>query len=92
MQGLDGGRLNIGACSLGGARAGLEAATAYLQERRQFGQRLADFQALQFRLADMASDLESARLMIHRAAWMLDNDLPGLTAAEGKDSKAAKAV
>ena len=81
MQGLDGGRLNIGACSLGGARSALEAATTYLMERRQFGQRLADFQALQFRLADMASDLESARVMIHRAAWMLDNDQPGVTAA-----------
>lgn len=73
MMGLDGGRINIGACSLGGARACLEAALAYLLERRQFGRRLADFQALQFRLADMATELDAARLMIHRAAWALDS-------------------
>src|SRR6185437_3414379 len=60
MMGLDGGRLNIGACSLGGARACWEAARAYMLERRQFGQRLADFQALQFKLADMATDLDAA--------------------------------
>jgi alkylation response protein AidB-like acyl-CoA dehydrogenase len=72
MQGLDGGRLNIAACSLGGARACLEAARAHMLERRQFGQRLADFQALQFRLADMATELEAARLMVHRAAAKLD--------------------
>ncbi|MPY76696.1 MAG: acyl-CoA dehydrogenase [Alphaproteobacteria bacterium] len=72
MKGLDGGRLNIAACSLGGARACLEAARAHMLERRQFGQRLADFQALQFRLADMATELEAARLMVHRAAAKLD--------------------
>ena len=72
MQGLDGGRLNIAACSLGGARACLEAARAHLLERKQFGRRLADFQALQFRLADMATELEAARLMVHRAAAKLD--------------------
>jgi alkylation response protein AidB-like acyl-CoA dehydrogenase len=81
MKGLDGGRLNIGACSIGGARACLDATRDYLKERKQFGQPLADFQALQFRLADMATELESARLMIHRAAWMLDNDLHGTTVA-----------
>jgi alkylation response protein AidB-like acyl-CoA dehydrogenase len=79
MMGLDGGRLNIGACSLGGARACLEAARAYLLERKQFGKRLADFQALQFRLADMATDLEAARLMIHRAAVALDRKAPDAT-------------
>src|SRR5712671_5065051 len=68
MMGLDGGRLNIGACSLGGARASMEAARGYMLERRQFGQRLADFQALQFKLADMATELDSARLMLRRAA------------------------
>ena len=68
MMGLDGGRLNIGACSLGGARACSEAARAYMLERRQFGQRLADFQALQFKLADMATELDAARLMLRRAA------------------------
>jgi len=72
MQGLDGGRVNIAACSLGGARACLEAAQGYMQERRQFGQKLADFQALQFRLADMATELEASRLMVHRAAAALD--------------------
>jgi hypothetical protein len=73
MMGLDGGRLNIGACSLGGARASYEAARGYLLERRQFGQRLADFQALQFKLADMATELDAARLMLRRAAASLDN-------------------
>ena len=72
MQGLDGGRVNIAACSLGGARRSLELATQYLKERRQFGHPLAEFQALQFRLADMATDLEAARLMVHRAASKLD--------------------
>ena len=76
MMGLDGGRVNIAACSLGGARASLEAATAYLKERRQFGRPLAEFQALQFRLADMATDLEAARLMVHRAAGKLDQGAP----------------
>ncbi len=72
MKGLDGGRINIAACSLGGARACLEAAQAYMQERKQVGRPLADFQALQFRLADMATELEAARQMVHRAAWKLD--------------------
>jgi alkylation response protein AidB-like acyl-CoA dehydrogenase len=79
MMGLDGGRINIGACSLGGARACLEAARSYMLERKQFGKRLADFQALQFRLADMATDLEAARLMIHRAAVSLDRKAPDAT-------------
>jgi alkylation response protein AidB-like acyl-CoA dehydrogenase len=75
MMGLDGGRLNIGACSLGGARACWEAARGYMLERRQFGQRLADFQALQFKLADMATELDAARLMLWRAASSLDAGL-----------------
>jgi alkylation response protein AidB-like acyl-CoA dehydrogenase len=79
MMGLDGGRLNIGACSLGGARASMEAARAYMLERRQFGQRLADFQALQFALADMATELDAARLMLRRAAASLDNGDPDAT-------------
>ncbi|MBV9583826.1 MAG: acyl-CoA dehydrogenase family protein [Alphaproteobacteria bacterium] len=79
MMGLDGGRLNIGACSLGGARACWEAARAYMLERRQFGQRLADFQALQFKLADMATELDAARLMLWRAAASLDAGLPDAT-------------
>jgi hypothetical protein len=81
MQGLDGGRINIGACSVGGARTCLEAARDHLKQRRQFGQPLADFQALQFRLADMATELEAARLMLHRAAWMLDQGAHGTTVA-----------
>jgi isobutyryl-CoA dehydrogenase len=79
MMGLDGGRLNIGACSLGGARACCEAARDYLLERRQFGQRLADFQALQFKLADMATELEAARLLLWRAASSLDRSDPDAT-------------
>jgi alkylation response protein AidB-like acyl-CoA dehydrogenase len=72
MKGLDGGRINIAACSLGGARACLEAALRYVQERRQFGHKLAEFQALRFKLADMATALEASRLMVHRAAAALD--------------------
>jgi alkylation response protein AidB-like acyl-CoA dehydrogenase len=72
MAGLDGGRVNIAACSIGTARAALEAATAYMGERKQFGRRLADFQALQFKLADMATELDAARLMTWRAAASLD--------------------
>jgi alkylation response protein AidB-like acyl-CoA dehydrogenase len=79
MMGLDGGRLNIGACSLGGARACWEAARDYMLERRQFGQRLADFQALQFKLADMATELDAARLMLWRAASSLDAGLSEAT-------------
>ena len=79
MQGLDGGRINIAACSLGGARACLEAATQHLKTRRQFGKPLAEFQALQFRLADMATELEAARLMVHRAAHAMDAKEDGRT-------------
>jgi alkylation response protein AidB-like acyl-CoA dehydrogenase len=79
MMGLDGGRLNISACSLGGARACLEAARDHLLERRQFGRALADFQALQFKLADMATELEAARLMVRRGASSLDAGDPAAT-------------
>jgi alkylation response protein AidB-like acyl-CoA dehydrogenase len=72
MMGLDGGRINIGACSLGGARACLERATRYVLERKQFGRPLADFQATQFKLADMSTELDAARLLIWRAAQFLD--------------------
>ncbi len=68
MRALDGGRINIGACSLGGARACFDAEREHLLTRRQFGKPLAEFQALQFRLADMATELEAARLMIFNAA------------------------
>ncbi len=72
MSGLDGGRLNIGACSLGGAQAALDKALSYAADRRAFGQRLADFQALQFKLADLATELEAARTFLWRAAAALD--------------------
>jgi alkylation response protein AidB-like acyl-CoA dehydrogenase len=79
MMGLDGGRLNIAACSLGGARACLEAAREHLGVRRQFGKALAEFQALQFRFADMATELEAARLMVRRGAASLDAGDPEAT-------------
>jgi alkylation response protein AidB-like acyl-CoA dehydrogenase len=79
MMGLDGGRMNISACSLGGARACLEAARDHLLERRQFGQPLADFQALRFKLADMATELDAARLMVRRGAASLDRGDPEAT-------------
>jgi alkylation response protein AidB-like acyl-CoA dehydrogenase len=79
MAGLDGGRINIAACSLGGARTCLELALAYTKERRAFGKTLAEFQALQFRLADMATELEAARLMVHRAAVALDSNAADAT-------------
>ncbi|HTZ80716.1 MAG TPA: isobutyryl-CoA dehydrogenase [Stellaceae bacterium] len=79
MMGLDGGRLNIAACSLGGARACLEAAREYMTQREQFGKKLAEFQALQFKLADMATELDAARLMVHRAAASLDARDPEAT-------------
>ena len=72
MSGLDGGRINIGACSIGGARGALEAARRHMQVRAQFGKKLAEFQALQFKLADAATELDAARLMIWRAAASLD--------------------
>ncbi|HTX50574.1 MAG TPA: acyl-CoA dehydrogenase family protein [Caulobacteraceae bacterium] len=79
MMGLDGGRLNIAACALGGARQALDAAKAYMAERRQFGRALKDFQALQFKLADMATELEAARLMVRRGAAALDAGDPQAT-------------
>jgi alkylation response protein AidB-like acyl-CoA dehydrogenase len=79
MMGLDGGRLNIAACSLGGARAALDAALRYAGERTQFGRKLAEFQALQFKLADMATELDAARLMVWRGASSLDDDDPEAT-------------
>lgn len=72
MQGLDGGRINIGACSIGTAQAAVDAAQTYMQERRQFGKPLAEFQALQFKLADMLTELIAARQMIRLAAAKLD--------------------
>jgi alkylation response protein AidB-like acyl-CoA dehydrogenase len=80
MAGLDGGRLNIAACSLGGAAEALDKALAYMRERRAFGKRLDEFQALQFRLADMAIELEASRTFLWRAASALDVKAPDATA------------
>jgi alkylation response protein AidB-like acyl-CoA dehydrogenase len=79
MSGLDGGRLNIAACSLGGAQSALDKSLAYTKQRRAFGQRLDEFQALQFRLADMATELEAARTFLWRAAAALDRKDPDAT-------------
>jgi len=79
MMGLDGGRINIGACSVGTARAALEEAKTYARDRKQFGKPIADFQASQFKLADMATELEAARLMIRAAADALDKKQPRAT-------------
>ena len=79
MAGLDGGRINIASCSLGGAGLALDTAKAYLTTRKQFGRALAEFQGLQWRLADMATDLDAARLMVRRAAHALDNKDPKAT-------------
>jgi alkylation response protein AidB-like acyl-CoA dehydrogenase len=79
MRALDGGRLNIAACSLGGAQFCLDRTVIYMKERKQFGTRLADFQALGFRIADYATAIEAARLMLHRAAAALDLGDPNAT-------------
>ncbi|MGD0720082.1 MAG: acyl-CoA dehydrogenase family protein [Roseiarcus sp.] len=79
MAGLDGGRLNIGACSLGGGEAALAKALAHMRERKAFGRPIIDFQALQFRLADIATSLEAARALLWRAASALDAKAPDAT-------------
>ncbi len=79
MAGLDGGRINIASCSLGGASLALDTAKAHLETRKQFGNALKDFQGLQWRLADMATELDAARLMVRRAAHALDNRDPNAT-------------
>ena len=79
MSGLDGGRINIGACSLGAAWSALDKTRDYIFERTAFGRELASFQAMQFRIADMASDLDASRLMIWRAADALDRADPNAT-------------
>jgi alkylation response protein AidB-like acyl-CoA dehydrogenase len=76
MAGLDGGRVNIGSCSLGGAGAALDAAIQYTSERQQFGKPIAAFQNTQFKLADMATELDASRLMIYRAGDAIDNNDP----------------
>jgi len=79
MAGLDGGRLNIAACSLGGARLALETAQGYVRTRKQFGKPIGDFQNTQFKLADMATQLEACRLMVLRGAWAIDTNHPEKT-------------
>jgi alkylation response protein AidB-like acyl-CoA dehydrogenase len=79
MMGLDGGRLNIGACSLGGAQRCLDEAVSYTKERKQFGHAIADFQATQFTLADMATDLEAARALLYLAAAKVSDNAPDKT-------------
>jgi len=79
MAGLDGGRLNIAACSLGAAQAGLNATLAYMAERKAFGKPIDQFQALQFRLADMEIELQAARTFLRQAAWKLDTGAPDAT-------------
>ncbi|MEQ1932054.1 MAG: isobutyryl-CoA dehydrogenase [Parvularculaceae bacterium] len=79
MMGLDGGRLNIAATSLGTANAALKTALDYANIRRAFGKRLNEQQALQFKLADMATELEAARIVLYQAAWKLDQKAPDAT-------------
>ena len=80
MKGIDGGRINIAVCSVGTAQAALTRAQAYMKERKQFGRELAQFQALQFKLADMLTELVAARQMVRLAAWKLDQESPDATA------------
>ncbi|WP_420863200.1 acyl-CoA dehydrogenase family protein [Algirhabdus cladophorae] len=79
MSGLDGGRLNIAACSIGAAQSALDATVAYMAERKAFGRPIDQFQALQFRLADMEIELQSARVFLRQAAWKLDTQTPDAT-------------
>jgi len=79
MAGLDGGRLNIAACSIGGAQFCLDRTIEYMRERKQFGSRLSDFQALRFKIADYATEIEAARLMVRRAAQAVGEAEPGAT-------------
>ena len=79
MKGLDGGRLNIAACSLGTAQSAFERAVEYVGDREQFGKKIQDFQSIQFKLADMATELEASRLMLRSAAAKVDENAPDKT-------------
>ena len=81
MSGLDGGRVNIGACSLGGAQKALDLTLEYTKDRKQFGKSISAFQNTQFMLADMATELEASRVLIYRGADMIDKKLPNAGAA-----------
>jgi alkylation response protein AidB-like acyl-CoA dehydrogenase len=76
MNGLNGGRLNIAACSLGAAQSALDKALSYMKERKAFGRNLAQFQALQFKIADMETELQAARVFLYHAAWKLSTNAP----------------
>jgi len=85
MSTLDGGRIGIAAQALGIAQAAYDAARAYALERRQFGKRIADFQAIQWKLADMATEIDAARLLVYRAAWLREQGRPhGVEGAKAK--------
>ena len=85
MATLDGGRIGIAAQALGIAQAAYDVARTYALERRQFGKRIADFQAIQWKLADMATEIDAARLLTWRAAWLKDTGVPyGKAAAMAK--------
>jgi alkylation response protein AidB-like acyl-CoA dehydrogenase len=86
LQVLDGGRISIAALALGMAQGAYEAAAKYAKERRQFGKAISEFQAIQFKLADMATEIEAARWMVYRAAWLADQKSPRFT----KESSMAK--
>ncbi|CUH62569.1 Acyl-CoA dehydrogenase [Thalassovita gelatinovora] len=79
MMGLDGGRLNISACSLGAAQSALDKTLTYMGERKAFGKSIDQFQALQFRLADMETEMQAARIFLRQAAWKLDQGAPDAT-------------
>jgi len=79
MAGLDGGRLNISACSLGAAQSAMDRTVAYMSERKAFGRSIDQFQALQFRLADLEIELQAARVVLRQAAWKLDTGAPDAT-------------
>lgn len=81
MAGLDGGRLNISACSIGAAQSAMDKTLAYMKERKAFGKSIDQFQALQFRLADMEIELQAARVFLRQAAWKLDQNAPDATQA-----------
>src|SRR4029078_7697190 len=92
MGGLDGGRLNIGACSIGGAQFCLDRTIDYMKARPQFGYKLADFQALQFRVADYATEIEAARLLLHRAAVAVGAGEPAATRLAAQAKRLATAA
>ena len=86
LQVLDGGRISIAALALGMAQGAYEAAAKYAKERKQFGKAISEFQAIQFKLADMATEIDAARWMVYRAAWLADQKSPRFT----KESSMAK--